>query len=377
MRLKCYKSKYTHAKAFSEKTGSGLSAKNVADGIHTMEDLLESMCPCYSDMDALFGEKGNVTPFGILDSGVGPIEAFEDGSDGETSDGHNHSLDQYLDLAQRIHDTQEAFIQDPQEIKEFTEIFETRFDEEDATHEDDIIKSRPPTPKTFDAPNSVGTLTSVIPSNSMNPSSTGARLKKPAHQMSNTSPALQPANKKPSNVYARRVDALTEQERALNSSSDDNATTTTVAQANQEASGRKAVRSTLSRRPVDPLLSIDPAHVHGKEHKHALGIAIQQGNKAKLDLLNKANNWRQEMETSCLAAESKACQPTLTWDKEKYFLERQDQCEAEDRRLAQEALKERKAFCERLVLEGKTPQELDAFLHLVYPSEGPVHADWV
>lgn len=367
MRLKRYKSKYAAAKAFREKTGSGLSAKNVADGINTMEELLESMCPCYNEMDALFGEKGNFTPFGILDSGIGRNECSEDGSDGDTTDGHCHGLTERMELGKRLQENQRAFVEDPEEIQAFTKIFERQFD-----HEDEESASRPPTPNTFDAPPPLSPQAPETVAATQQSSTSAIR------QLSNTHPARKPSKKRSSTAYSCRVNNLTEAERALDSSSDDETGTTTTAQGPQGPSGRApALPSTLARRPVDPLPSIDPAHVHSKEHKHALAAAIQQGNKAKLHLLNKANEWRQQMETSRLEAEAEARTSLLTWDKEKYFLDSQEQREIEQRRLEQEAQKERKAFCERFVLEGKTPQELDAFLRLVYPTKAPVNSSWV
>ncbi|KAH9808015.1 hypothetical protein DFH28DRAFT_1137111 [Melampsora americana] len=269
-----------------------------------MEDLLESMCPCYNNMDAIFGEKGNVTPFGILDSGIGPKDASEDGSNGDTTDGHCHSVIDMMDHGSSIEGNQRIFVEDPEEVDS---VVEGQIDQE--LNEDDESVPRPLTPNTYDEPPppSSGAFPNA-PANQ--PSSTGAVAKKPSHQLSNTHPARHQPKKK----------AIT-----LDSSSDDETGTTSTPQVTQGPSGRAPARSTLARRPLDPLPSIDPSHVHGRENKHALASAIQQGNEAKLLLLNKANEWRQEMETSRLQAELEARNSSLTWDKEKYYLNRQDQ----------------------------------------------------
>ncbi|EGG01411.1 uncharacterized protein MELLADRAFT_110994 [Melampsora larici-populina 98AG31] len=67
--------------------------------------------------------------------------------------------------------------------------------------------------------------------------------------------------------------------------------------------------------------------------------------------------------------EADARMSALSWDKERYFLDHQELRDAATRQMAQELQRERKQFCEKLVLEGKTPEELEAFLRLVYPAE--------
>ncbi|MBW0566291.1 hypothetical protein O181_106006 [Austropuccinia psidii MF-1] len=56
------------AKKFGNLTGAGLTEEDESKGIKSMSENLESMCPCYSEIDALFGHKPNVTPIASYDS---------------------------------------------------------------------------------------------------------------------------------------------------------------------------------------------------------------------------------------------------------------------------------------------------------------------
>lgn len=63
-----YRQQYVAAKHFPNSTGSGTSHEDERRGIYTYEQKLESLCPCYSEMDNLFGEKANVTAMAEWDS---------------------------------------------------------------------------------------------------------------------------------------------------------------------------------------------------------------------------------------------------------------------------------------------------------------------
>ncbi|MBW0462108.1 hypothetical protein O181_001823 [Austropuccinia psidii MF-1] len=63
-----YKKKYMAAKKFENLTGAGITEEDESKGIKTMSEKLESMCPCYAEMDVLFGHKPNVTPIASYDS---------------------------------------------------------------------------------------------------------------------------------------------------------------------------------------------------------------------------------------------------------------------------------------------------------------------
>ncbi|MBW0496644.1 hypothetical protein O181_036359 [Austropuccinia psidii MF-1] len=56
------------AKKFENLTGAGITEEDESKGIKLMSENLESMCPCYAEMDVLFGHKPNVTPIASYDS---------------------------------------------------------------------------------------------------------------------------------------------------------------------------------------------------------------------------------------------------------------------------------------------------------------------
>ncbi|EGG08630.1 uncharacterized protein MELLADRAFT_104944 [Melampsora larici-populina 98AG31] len=89
-----------------------------------------------------------------------------------------------------------------------------------------------------------------------------------------------------------KKDGLTAEERTLDSSSEEDGNTAPTASTSKP--GRSASRATLARCAVDPLPSIDPSTVRGKEHKHPVATAMQMGNAAKIDMLCSANEWRQQ-----------------------------------------------------------------------------------
>ncbi|MBW0587768.1 hypothetical protein O181_127483 [Austropuccinia psidii MF-1] len=67
-RWRTYKKKYMAAKKFENLTGAGIMEEDESKGIKSMSEKLESMCPCYAEMDVLFGHKPNVTPVASYDS---------------------------------------------------------------------------------------------------------------------------------------------------------------------------------------------------------------------------------------------------------------------------------------------------------------------
>ncbi|EGG11166.1 uncharacterized protein MELLADRAFT_102800 [Melampsora larici-populina 98AG31] len=103
---------------------------------------------------------------------------------------------------------------------------------------------------------------------------------------------------------------LTAEERALDNS-DDDSLTTTATPATQGGSKRGVARSTLSHRGLEPLPSIDPSHVHSKEHKHALAWVIQQGNKTRLKMVIKASAVHQQLESTQIKADQEFCKVEL------------------------------------------------------------------
>ncbi|POM64535.1 Hypothetical protein PHPALM_19921 [Phytophthora palmivora] len=67
-RFATYKTRYTRAKAYEETTGAGVTDEDEANGIYTLQQKLNSMCPWYDKMDGLFGKKSNVAPLDWFDS---------------------------------------------------------------------------------------------------------------------------------------------------------------------------------------------------------------------------------------------------------------------------------------------------------------------
>ncbi|MBW0570567.1 hypothetical protein O181_110282 [Austropuccinia psidii MF-1] len=57
-----YKKKYMAANKFENLTGAVITEEDESKGIKSMSEKLEIMCPCYAEMDVLFGHKPNVTP---------------------------------------------------------------------------------------------------------------------------------------------------------------------------------------------------------------------------------------------------------------------------------------------------------------------------
>ncbi|CAH7667708.1 hypothetical protein PPACK8108_LOCUS2133 [Phakopsora pachyrhizi] len=67
--FKTYKNKYVKAKDMSKQTGFGTTEEDKNNKIFSISHKLNDVCPCYEDMDRLFGSKPNITPMGdTLDS---------------------------------------------------------------------------------------------------------------------------------------------------------------------------------------------------------------------------------------------------------------------------------------------------------------------
>ncbi|KAI8461059.1 hypothetical protein BY996DRAFT_8683451 [Phakopsora pachyrhizi] len=63
-RFKTYRSRYGKAKKESSSTGFGLTEEDQCKGIITISQKLNLMCPCYEQMDHIFGSLPNVNPLG-------------------------------------------------------------------------------------------------------------------------------------------------------------------------------------------------------------------------------------------------------------------------------------------------------------------------
>ncbi|KAI9345886.1 hypothetical protein DFJ73DRAFT_761485 [Zopfochytrium polystomum] len=64
------KTKYTETKKTTSETGYGLTPKDFQQGINSIEAKRESLCPYYSLLDTLYGNRENVTPTAVFVSGA-------------------------------------------------------------------------------------------------------------------------------------------------------------------------------------------------------------------------------------------------------------------------------------------------------------------
>ncbi|MBW0513537.1 hypothetical protein O181_053252 [Austropuccinia psidii MF-1] len=79
------------AKKFKTLTGAGITEEDESKGIRSISEKLESMCPCYAEMDVLFGHKPNVTPIASYDSQE--KDGFNGDDDDVLLDKENNRLD--------------------------------------------------------------------------------------------------------------------------------------------------------------------------------------------------------------------------------------------------------------------------------------------
>ncbi|MBW0590265.1 hypothetical protein O181_129980, partial [Austropuccinia psidii MF-1] len=90
-RWQTHKKKYMPEKKFENLTGAGITEEDESKGIKSMSEKLESMCPCYVEMDVLFGHKPNVTPIASYDSQE--KDSFNGDDDDVLLDKENNRLD--------------------------------------------------------------------------------------------------------------------------------------------------------------------------------------------------------------------------------------------------------------------------------------------
>ncbi|MBW0491727.1 hypothetical protein O181_031442 [Austropuccinia psidii MF-1] len=97
-----YKKKYMAEKKFENLTGAGIMEEDESKGIKSMSEKLEFMCPCYAEMDVLFGHKPNVTPIASYDSQE--KYSFNGDDDVDVSlDKENNGLESPLNLDPLLH----------------------------------------------------------------------------------------------------------------------------------------------------------------------------------------------------------------------------------------------------------------------------------
>ncbi|MBW0586557.1 hypothetical protein O181_126272 [Austropuccinia psidii MF-1] len=90
------------AKKFKNLTGAGITEEDEGKGIKLMGEKLESMCPCYSEMDVLFGHKPNITPIASYDSQE--KDSLNGDYDYVLPDKENNCLESPLNLGPLLHD---------------------------------------------------------------------------------------------------------------------------------------------------------------------------------------------------------------------------------------------------------------------------------
>ncbi|MBW0576291.1 hypothetical protein O181_116006 [Austropuccinia psidii MF-1] len=94
-----------------------------SEGIKSMSEKIESMCPCYAEMDALFGHKPNVTPIASYD--LQEKDSLNgDDDDDVLLDKKNNDLESPLNLVPLLHNeddlVQAENLQDESQIESIT-----------------------------------------------------------------------------------------------------------------------------------------------------------------------------------------------------------------------------------------------------------------
>ncbi|MBW0591877.1 hypothetical protein O181_131592, partial [Austropuccinia psidii MF-1] len=107
------------AKKLENLTGAGIKEEDESKGLKSMSEKLESMCPCYVEMDVLFGHKSNVTPIASYD--LQEKDSFNGDDDDVLLDKENNCLDSPHNLDPLVHNddnlVQAENLQDESKIK--------------------------------------------------------------------------------------------------------------------------------------------------------------------------------------------------------------------------------------------------------------------
>ncbi|CAH7689937.1 hypothetical protein PPACK8108_LOCUS25122 [Phakopsora pachyrhizi] len=72
--FKTYKAKYVKAKKMGDSTGFGVSEDDQSKGIITISQKLNNLCPCFEQIDVIFGLQPNITPPSVADTRKNSIE---------------------------------------------------------------------------------------------------------------------------------------------------------------------------------------------------------------------------------------------------------------------------------------------------------------
>ncbi|MBW0576270.1 hypothetical protein O181_115985 [Austropuccinia psidii MF-1] len=111
-------------KKFKNFTGAGITEEDESKEIKSMSENLKGMCPCYAEMDVLFGHKPNVTPIASYDS---QEKDSLNGSDDDYDvflDKENNGLESSLNLVPLLHNEDDLVqvenLQDESQSKSIT-----------------------------------------------------------------------------------------------------------------------------------------------------------------------------------------------------------------------------------------------------------------
>lgn len=152
-RFTTFKSRFIKMKEISKRTGFGVGEDDVKKGVFTLEQKLETMCCCFSRMDALFGSKANISPLVEYDQSTNEAyggQLLVNREDTNTEDGQDE-----LDSEGSDKDELEL----DEEMKE-----QTRDDLVNVESLEETPSSATPSSSTLDLESPVSTSSSMTPS---------------------------------------------------------------------------------------------------------------------------------------------------------------------------------------------------------------------
>lgn len=85
-RYESYYKQYKDAKRASMQTGFGCSSEDMNNGIVTIEMKLNELCPFFPEMDGLFGDRQNIVPSAVSETGLSEDDDAADSSSSEEGD---------------------------------------------------------------------------------------------------------------------------------------------------------------------------------------------------------------------------------------------------------------------------------------------------
>ncbi|KAH9813527.1 hypothetical protein DFH28DRAFT_1128150 [Melampsora americana] len=323
-----YRRQYIAAKRFPTSTGSGTTSADRKRGIYTYQQKLDSICPCFSEMDDLLGEKANVTAMREWDSLISSDS--EDNEDYEEEEEEDEE-DQLGCLITNANDDSDIEFQSGQFI--------------------------PPKP--------------IIGSPNPSRSHTFSHLLLDKDEdiltdlesLSGTNGIFQPLSSTLENLEPFQTIPISPKPPSKVKQPVSNAKTKKPKRKSKELT--KDAAEDVSER--DPLPPISKPSVKTKENKNSLAQAFADASNAKMLMFDKANIWEQaheakkmKLDTARVIIDNNWAVNELAWAKEKFRMERKDR--VEDRRLQQMA---------KWLAEGKTVAEVELLMRLATVSDSP------